>query len=110
MFVRKVSARLKPESLDSFITLMENEILPWLRKQPGFLDWLILAAPHDSEVATVSFWDHEDNAQAYNTHGYPEALKRLEDLLDSHPYVKTFNVLSSTLGKNSAKANAGTAK
>jgi hypothetical protein len=97
MFARKVAARLKPNSLTEFTNLMEHEILPWLRKQEGFLDLITLAAPDGLEVATISFWDHKGNAQAFNSGGYPEALKILEELLDGTPYVKTFEVLSSTL-------------
>ena len=97
MFARKVAVRLKPDALEKFVSLMDGEIVPWLRTQPGFLDLIILAAPDDSEVATISFWDEEHNAQAYNSSGYPKALKILEELLDAKPYVKTFNVVSSTL-------------
>jgi heme-degrading monooxygenase HmoA len=96
MFARKVAVRLKPDSLGQFTNLMERAILPWLRLQPGFLDLITLAAPDGSEVATISFWDQEGNAQAYNSSGYPEALKILEELLDGNPYVKTFDVVSST--------------
>jgi len=99
MFARKVAVRLKPGSLKEFVSLMEGEIVPWLRQQPGFLDLITLAAPDGREVATISFWDQEGDAQAYNSTGYPEALKILEKLLDGKPYVKTFNVISSTLQK-----------
>ena len=97
MFARKVAARLKPNSLTEFTNLMEREILPWLRKQEGFLDLITLAGPDGREVATISFWDHKENAQAYNSGGYPEVLKILEELLDGTPYVKKFEVVSSTL-------------
>jgi heme-degrading monooxygenase HmoA len=97
MFARKVAVRLKPGSLKEFVGIMEGEIVPWLRTQPGFLDLITLAAPDGSEVATISFWDEERNAQAYNSSGYPKALKILEELLDAKPYVKTFDVVSSTL-------------
>jgi heme-degrading monooxygenase HmoA len=97
MFARKVAARLKPNSLTEFMNLMECEILPWLRKQEGFLDLITLAVPDGREVTTVSFWDHKENAQAYNSCGYPEVLKTLGKLLDGTPYVKTFDVVSSTL-------------
>ncbi len=96
MFVRKVSARLKPNSLTKFANLMDREILPWLRKQEGFLDLIILAVTDSSEIATISFWDQKRNAEAYNDGGYPEVLKMLGQLLDGAPYVKTFNVVSST--------------
>ncbi|MFZ0295262.1 MAG: hypothetical protein WAL52_16750 [Candidatus Sulfotelmatobacter sp.] len=76
---------------------MESEVLPWLRKQRGFLDLIILVVPDGNEVATISFWDQPANAEAYNASGYPEVLEILEGLLDGCPYVKTFEVVSSTL-------------
>jgi len=96
MFARKVSALLKPNSLPEFTNLMEREILPWLRKQEGFLDLIILAVPDSEEVATISFWDHQANAEAYHASGYPEVVEILGRLLDGAPYVKTFDVVSST--------------
>jgi hypothetical protein len=97
MYARKVSVRLKPNSLQDFTNLVEREILPWLRKQEGFLDLIVLAAPDGGEVATISFWDHQANAEAYNKSGYPEVLGILQGLLDGIPYLKTFDVVSSTL-------------
>src|SRR5450631_3587430 len=96
MFARKVSVRLKPNSLDKFTNLMEHEILPWLRHQKGFLDLITLALREGSEVATISFWDQEDHAQAFNASGYPQVLEILEEILDGVPYVKTFEVVGST--------------
>ena len=96
MFARKVAARLKPNSLKEFTNLMEREILPWLRRQDGFLDLITLASRDGREVATISFWEHKGNAQACNSYGYPEASKILEEILDGAPYVKTFEVVSST--------------
>ena len=99
MFARKVAARLKPNSLPEFTRLMEREILPWLRKQEGFLDLIILSVPGSREIATISLWDRQSNAEAYNTSGYPGVLEILAKLLDGKPYVKTFEVVSSTLHK-----------
>jgi heme-degrading monooxygenase HmoA len=99
MFARKVAVRLKPDSLSDFTDLMLGEILPWLRKQPGFLDLIILSDSDNREVATISFWDHQGNAEAYNSSGYPRVVKVLEELLDGKPYVKRFDVVSSTLHK-----------
>jgi heme-degrading monooxygenase HmoA len=96
LVARKVAARLKPNSLREFSNLMEYEILPWLREQEGFLDLITLAVPASREVAIISFWDHKGNVQAYNSSAYPEVLKILARLLDGTPYVKTFDVVSST--------------
>jgi heme-degrading monooxygenase HmoA len=97
MFARKVAVLLKPNSVPEFTNLLEREILPWLRRQEGFLDLITLAVPDGREVATISFWDHPANVEAFNASGYPQVLEILERLLDAGPYVKTFDVVSSTL-------------
>jgi hypothetical protein len=96
LVARNVAARLKPNSLAEFTNLMECEILPWLRKQEGFLDLITLAVPEGREVATISFWEHKGNVQACNSSGYPGVLKILAKLLDGTPHVRTFDVVSST--------------
>lgn len=98
MLARKVAVRLRPDALLEFKSLMECEILPWLRKQEGFLDLITLAVPDGKEVAVISFWDHDASDHA-GSGGYPEVLETLKELLDGVPYVKTFNVVSSTLQK-----------
>jgi len=98
MFVRKVGVCLKPASTKEFAHLMESRILPWLRQQDGFQDLVILAEPDGCRVATLTFWDHDLNQQACEG-ACAEGLKILEDLLDSVPYVKTFNVIGSTISK-----------
>ncbi len=40
MFVRKVTMLLKPNSIAKFSLLMEQEVIPMLRKQNGFQDEL----------------------------------------------------------------------
>ncbi len=97
MFARKVAARLKPNALGEFTSVMETKILPWLRRQEGFVDLIILAMRGNQEVATISFWDHESDAEAWAANSFPEALEILGTLLDGRPYVKTFDVVSSTL-------------
>lgn len=107
MFARKVAVRLKPNSLMEFTNLMEREILPWLREQEGFRDLITLAVTDGTEVAAISFWDQEGDAQAFGSGGYPEALKILGQLLDGIPYVKTFDVVSSTFQKTAVVSLPG---
>ena len=110
MFVRKVSVRLKSNALDKFTSLMRGEILPWLQTQEGFLELITLAAPDGSEIQALSFWDQEDDARAYNSSGYPEVLRVLAELLDGTPYVKTFEVVSSTLDRFAPSTERGTGR
>jgi len=97
MFARKVAVRLKPDSLEKFTNLMDSAVLPWLRAQEGFQHMIVLATPDRSEVQVLSFWDQEGSAAAYSSTGYPAVVKILEGLLDTKPFVKTYEVFSSTL-------------
>jgi hypothetical protein len=97
MLARKVAVRLVPHALEEFKDLVENEILPWLQKQEGFLDLITLAVPGDEEVAVISFWDHDVSVPGSGWSAYPEGLDILEKILDGVPYLKTFHVVSSTL-------------
>lgn len=99
MFARKVFVRLKPNTLERFTSLVEAEILPWLRTQEGFLDLITLALPDGSEVQALSFWDHDVNMEAYNCSGFPAVAEILQKILDGVPQVKTFEVVNSTLDR-----------
>jgi heme-degrading monooxygenase HmoA len=97
MFARHVTVKLNPSTLAEFTRVMDNEILPWLRKQKGFLDTITLAVPGGGEIVSISFWDQEENALVYNSTSYPEALQILKKILAGTPQVRTFDVVSSTL-------------
>jgi len=99
MFARHVTVKLKPDTLAEFTRVVDSEILPWLRKQKGFLDAITLAVPSGREIVSISFWNQEENAQDYNSTGYPEVLEILKKILAEAPQVRTFDVVSSTLQK-----------
>ena len=107
MYVRKVGVCLKPGSLAEFSRLMEFEILPWLREQEGFQDLLTLAEPDGCQVATLTFWDHDGNASVCEACSR-QAVETLERMLDGVPYVKTFDVIGSTIPKFAPACQPGT--
>ena len=102
MFARNVSARLKPNSITQFTETFEKEIVPMLRKQPGFRDELTLASDDGLHVTAISIWETKEQAEAYNTAGYPEVLKTLDKVLDGPPKVRLSKITSSTLHKPAA--------
>jgi hypothetical protein len=106
MFACNVFINLKPNTLSEFLKTMEHEIVPLLRKQKGFQDEMTLSVPSGTEVVAVSFWDREENAQAYDLWSFPGVLKILDKFLDRTPRVRTFEVASSTLQKRAARAAA----
>ena len=102
MFTRNVTMKLKPNTAPEFKGLVENEILPLLRKQQGFRDEFTFVAPERSEVLAISLWETKENAEAYNRAGYPEILKIVSKVVDGTPKVETFELSTSTLHKLAA--------
>ncbi len=103
MYTRNVTMKLKADSAPELAGVIENEILPLLRKQQGFRDEITFVAPERSEAVAISFWETKENAEAYNRTGYPELLKTLAKVVVGTPKVETFELSSSTLHKLAAK-------
>jgi heme-degrading monooxygenase HmoA len=104
MFTRHVSMKLKANVTPEFNRVIENEILPLLRKQPGFRDEITFVAPERSEAVAISFWETKENCENYNRTGYPEVLKIVSKFVEGTSKVETFELTSSTLHKLAAKA------
>jgi hypothetical protein len=104
MLTRHVTLKLKANVVPDFNRVIENEILPLLRKQPGFRDEITFVAPERSEAVAISFWETKENCENYNRTGYPEILKIVAKVVDGTPKVETFELSNSTLHKLAAKA------
>ena len=106
MFVRKVTTLLKPDSISKFSLIMEQEVIPMLRKQDGFQDELTFFAPSQDGVTSISLWDKASDAESYNQRTFPDVLKMLAALIEGTPKVDTYEVLNSTFHKIAAAVAA----
>ncbi len=96
MFARNVCLRLKPDTLSIFTKTFEEQILPMLRKQPGFQDEIV-TENEGIHVTAISLWDSREHADAYEKSAYPQVLKSLEKVLDGQPKVRVVTVIHSTV-------------
>jgi heme-degrading monooxygenase HmoA len=104
MFARKVTMQLKAGSAAEFKKRIENEVIPLLRKQTGFLDEITFLYPSGKEVHAFSLWESAENAEAYNRLAYPEVSKLLAPIVEGTPRVQTYEVLNSTFHKIAVSA------
>jgi heme-degrading monooxygenase HmoA len=107
MFTRVVSMQLKPNTAREFLELFDKEILPVLRKQPGFRDELLFVDPGGPEVVAISLWDSKESRDTYSRTTFPEVLKTLAKVTSGAPKVGTFQVARSTFHKIAVGAAAG---
>lgn len=106
MFARKVSMQLKPNSVAEFKNKIENEIIPALRKQKGFLDEITFLYPNGKEVHAFSLWETAEDAEAYNRGSYPALAKSMAPLIEGVLRVQTYEVLNSTIHKIATAVSA----
>ena len=106
MIARNVTMRLKANSVAEFTQTLEKEIIPLLRRQKGFEDEITFIGPAGREAVGISFWDKQENADAYSRGSYQEVLKTLAKVLDGTPQVQTWEVANSTCHKVAAAVAA----
>jgi heme-degrading monooxygenase HmoA len=94
--------KLKKNSESEFTKTFEAQVIPILRTQDGFRDEISLLSPERMEVTGISFWNTKQNTDDYNRKVYPEVLKKLSNVIEGTPEVKTFEVSNSTFHKIAA--------
>jgi heme-degrading monooxygenase HmoA len=100
MFARNVLLQLKPNTLGKFAERFEHDVLPVLQKHPGFRDVFICASDDGAQAISISLWDSKEEIDTYNATAYPQVLKRLEDLLDGPPKVRSWKVIHATFHRS----------
>jgi hypothetical protein len=86
--------------------LLDQDVIPVLRKQKGFQDEISLLAAGGGEAVGISVWDVKENAETYARGAYPGVLKALEPVVEGTPQVQTYEVSNSTFHKIAARASA----
>jgi hypothetical protein len=99
MIARNVTMRLKANSLADFTQTLEKEVIPLLRKEKGFEDEITFIEAGGRQAVGISFWDKQENAEAYSRGRYAEVLKALGKVLDGTPQVQNWDVCNSTVHK-----------
>ena len=81
MFARNVHLQLKPNTATKFTQTLEKDILPLLRKQPGFQEELAFLGPNGNDAYAISFWESKDNAEQYVRAAYQDVLKAMGNVV-----------------------------
>jgi heme-degrading monooxygenase HmoA len=96
MFARNVALRLRPNALNEFQRIFDAQVVPLLRKQPGFKDVITFAMSGGTEVVAIRLWETRRHAEAYHAAGYPRVMECLEPLLDGSPKLRVSDIVNST--------------
>lgn len=107
MFARVVDLNCKPGKIEELRARLDQDVLPILRKQKGFVDELVLNSDRETgHVLAISLWTTRDDAERYQREQYEKIAEILRPGLSGEPRVNTFNVDLSTPHKITAKVAA----
>ncbi len=107
MFTRIVEVTAKSGKAKELTTIINDKVLPILKKQVGFVDETVLASDTEpNRVLALSFWNTREDAERYQKEQYPAIHEMVRHLLETEPAIRTFNVDSSTAHKIAAEKAA----
>ena len=97
MFTRSVEVTPKSGKARELTNIINDKVLPILKKQKGFVDETVLVSDtEDNRVQALSYWNSKEDAERYQREQYPAIHEMVRHLLEAEPVIRTFNVDSST--------------
>jgi hypothetical protein len=97
MFARIVKCQSKAGRSEQVGNKLENDVLPILQKQLGFVDFLTLSDKNDPEkLVCISFWTLPEGTEQYDRQHYYSINDTLRPLLESPATLEVFEVNAST--------------
>jgi|SRR6516164_5042691 hypothetical protein len=96
MFARIVEFIPKLEKKEESVKVIRNEVLPILKKQPGFLEILPFVPETKTEkMIMITLWAEKRDAERYEREVYPKVEGLLKPYLTTPVTFKHYNVETS---------------
>lgn len=96
MFARIVEFIPRLEKKEEFLKVVQNEVLPILNKQPGFLEILPFVPETTTEkMITITLWAQKQDADRYERNVYPRVEAIVKPYLTTLVTFKHYNVETS---------------
>jgi len=106
MYSRIVSCTINPEKVGEFRTALNNEFLPRIQSQPGFVDNIESLDPGTGQFTCVTLWKTAEDVERYDKGFFQEVASALTPLLQGSPTVQTLPVENSSVHHVKAGAAA----
>ncbi len=105
MIARKMELTIRPEKFTDFKTLVEKEILPILKRQPGFLEALALHHEIDPEkVINITLWKSKTDVENYHRKEFPRIQEMMKPYLHDTGKMEYYTVEGTVLMRTDTAA------
>lgn len=97
MFSRIVQCNLKQNRLDEARQALSSEVIPNLRKQPGFIDVVESLDAQTGQFVCMTLWRTREDADRYGDTEFNRIAPKLREFTTNEPTVNTLQVETSTV-------------
>ena len=93
MYARVVTGRLKPESLDRGLAILERDVRPLVSARAGFCDWALLVERATGRFQAISRWGSRVEAEGASRDGFTDRAGLLAGALEGELEQTLYDVL-----------------
>jgi hypothetical protein len=97
MFSRIISCTINPSKVDEFRTALNNDFLPRIQSQPGFVDNIESLDTTNGQFCCVTLWKTASDVERYDNGLFQEVAASITPLLEDVPSVVTLPVENSSM-------------
>jgi quinol monooxygenase YgiN len=92
--VRNVTLQLKPGKTGEFTRVLNAEVLPLLKQQPGFSQQLAMI--NGERAVGITVWNDKASMEKFQQSIYPKVVEKLTPVIEGTPKVETFDLAVAT--------------
>ncbi|HUR36287.1 MAG TPA: hypothetical protein VM009_00620 [Terriglobales bacterium] len=97
MYSRIIDVNLKTDKLNEIRATLNNEILPVIKNQPGFIDLIDGLDATSGHFICQTFWKDKESVERYTNNVYPTFQPKLEKFLTAEPKSYILEIETSTV-------------
>ncbi|MBI4471814.1 MAG: hypothetical protein HY646_04035 [Acidobacteria bacterium] len=97
MISRIVTCTIKPAVVNEFRAALNNNFLPRIQSQPGFVENIESLDPATGQFSCVTVWHSASDVENYDKGLFQEVASALMPLLEGAPNVQTLPVENSSV-------------
>lgn len=97
MISRIITCNINPAKVSEFKTALNNEFLPRIQAQPGFLENIESLDPATGKFCCVTLWKGTSDVENYDNGLFHEVAERLVPMMEGGPSVQTLPVENSSV-------------
>lgn len=107
MIARIVTCTVQPARVNEFRKLLNEQVLPLVQSQPGFVDNIEALDPNTGQFSCTTLWNARADVEKYDNSVFPEVASKMSPLLQGNPSVQTLPVENSSTHRVRAAAASG---